>query len=150
MRINRTALALLVVFFALACWRLFVYRPVALDKVPTSPFIQGSDSQVVLDSPREGERIVSPLKVTGRARGTWFFEASFPILLTDWDGRIIAESHVTATDEWMTTDWVPFEGTIEFTPDTSVSSRGALILKKDNPSGDPVHDDARERTVFYK
>lgn len=109
-----------------------------------------ADDMVQLDQPLPGAEITSPLTVTGRARGTWFFEASFPVVLTDWDGRILAAVPAQAEGEWMTTDWVPFKAVIEFEADTSVSNRGSLILKKDNPSGLPQYDDSREITVYFK
>jgi len=110
-----------------------------------------ADDMVVLYEPLpEQGGITSPLVVRGKARGTWFFEASFPVTLTDWDGRIIAQVPAQAKGDWMTTDFVEFEATLTFTADTTVSSRGALILQKDNPSGLPEYDDAREITVFFR
>ncbi|AKM84087.1 TPA: hypothetical protein DCZ46_00045 [Candidatus Campbellbacteria bacterium] len=108
---------------------------------------------IVLDTPLVGSEISSPLKIEGRARGTWFFEASFPITLTDWDGRIIAQGIATATDDWMTEKFVPFTANLEFENPQNIgdfSRRGALILQKDNPSGLPEHDDALEVTVYFK
>ncbi|MBI1998737.1 MAG: peptidylprolyl isomerase [Parcubacteria group bacterium] len=109
-----------------------------------------------LDSPQPNEAIGSPLIVRGSARGNWFFEASFPLILTDWDGKIIAESFAQAKSDpatgevnWMTSEFVPFEGTLIFeTP--SYGERGALILKKDNPSGLPENDDALEVPIMFK
>src|SRR3989338_3617253 len=63
-------------------------------------------------SVKEGDRIGSPLTITGEARGTGFFEASFPVVLTDWDGRIIAQMPAQAQGEWMTTEYVPFSVTL--------------------------------------
>ncbi len=109
------------------------------------------DAMIMIDEPKAEAQISSPLKVSGRARGPWFFEASFPVILTDWDGKIIAQVSAQAKGDWMTTDWVPFEAMITFTnPGAVVSSRGALILKKDNPSGLPENDDYRELAVFFK
>lgn len=105
---------------------------------------------VKVETPLPESEISSPLTIKGEARGGWFFEASFPVILTNWDGLIIAEGVATAQGEWMTSEYVPFEATLEFTVDTSVSNRGALILKKDNPSGLPEHDDAFEYTVYFK
>lgn len=117
---------------------------------PTPHISESTDPFLILDTPTAESVIRSPLTVRGRARGTWFFEGSFPVVLTDWDGRIIAQVPAQAQGEWMTEDFVPFEATITFTnPAAVVSSRGALILKKDNPSGDPARDDAREITVFF-
>jgi hypothetical protein len=105
-----------------------------------------------LSSPRPNDTIKSPLKIVGEARGNWFFEASFPIALTDWDGRIIAQSFIMTSDEWMTTDFVKFEGELIFDFDKAnfYSNRGTLILQKDNPSGLPEYDDALEIPVFFE
>ncbi|MFZ2190005.1 MAG: Gmad2 immunoglobulin-like domain-containing protein [Candidatus Magasanikiibacteriota bacterium] len=105
---------------------------------------------IELTSPKPASFISSPLEITGQARGNWFFEASFPVTLTNWDGLIIAEGIAQAQGEWMTTDFVAFKATLNFTADTTVSNRGALILKKDNPSGLPEHDDALEIPVFFE
>ncbi len=104
-----------------------------------------------LESPRPNEVIKSPLVLKGEARGYWFFEASFPISLVDWDGRIIGQGFATADGEWMTVEFVPFTATVNFTVDPDVySKRGFLILQKDNPSGLPEHDDALEIPIMYE
>jgi hypothetical protein len=104
-----------------------------------------------LERPLVGEAITSPLQIRGEARGNWYFEATFPVVLTDWDGRIIAETFATAQGGWMTTDFVPFTATVEFTlPEESrVSPRGALILQKSNPSGLAEHDRALELPIEF-
>ena len=100
-----------------------------------------------------GDAVLSPLLVTGEARGYWFFEASFPIVLTDWDGRIIAEGHATAEGDWMTENFVPFTATIEFQMPAGPGgplNRGTLILMRDNPSGLPEHGAALEIPVVFQ
>jgi hypothetical protein len=104
---------------------------------------------ITLTSPLESGIITSPFSITGEARGQWFFEGSFPVILTNWNGLIIAEGFATSTESWMTTEYIPFEATLEF-PEQESGSRGFLILKKDNPSGLPENDDALEIMVFYK
>lgn len=101
-----------------------------------------------------GDAISSPVRITGNARGYWFFEASFPIYIVNWDGIIIAEGYATAESEWMTEDFVPFTATLNFTspyvdesPD--FMKRGWIILKKDNPSGLPEYDDAIELPITF-
>jgi hypothetical protein len=106
--------------------------------------------KIRITSPAPGAWISSPLTITGEARGNWMFEASFPVILTDWDGKIIAEGHAEAQGDWMTTEFVPFKATITFTKPTQVpNNRGTLILKKDNPSGLPQNDDALEIPVYF-
>lgn len=103
-----------------------------------------------LDSPQPGEVIESPLTISGQARGYWFFEASFPVILTNWDGLIIAEGFATAEGEWMTEEFVPFTAELTFEKPELYRERGALILQKDNPSGLPEHDDALEIPVSFE
>ena len=109
---------------------------------------------IKIEFPKPLNVIESPLTLTGQARGGWFFEASAPVVLTDWDGKIIAEGHVEAQGNWMTSEFVPFKGTLTFTsPYTpggqDTFKRGTLIFKKDNPSGLPENDDALEIPVRF-
>lgn len=105
---------------------------------------------IILDYPQPEQVISSPLEIRGQARGTWYFEADFLVILTNWDGLIIAQGIAQAQGDWMTEDFVPFQVILEFQSDTSVSNRGSLILQKDNPSGLPEYDDALEITVFFE
>jgi hypothetical protein len=82
--------------------------------------------------------VVSPLRISGEARGTWYFEASFPVQLIDANGVMLYEGPMQAGAEWMTEEFVPFTGDIIFAAPTAPT--GTLILKKDNPSGLPEYD----------
>ena len=122
-----------------------IYEPVKLpERVETSK----EDSVIKVSYPAPDEKIESPLVIKGEARGTYFFEASFPVVLTNWDGLIIAEGVAQAEGEWMTEEFVPFTATMNFKkPD--YGERGFLILKKDNPSGLPEHDFAIEIRLVW-
>ena len=101
-----------------------------------------------VSSPQPNATITSPLVVKGEARGTWFFEASFPITIVNWDGLIIGEGIAQADGEWMTEEFVPFTATVTYTfASTTPYNRGSIILKKDNPSGEPQFDDALEYPI---
>jgi Immunoglobulin-like domain of bacterial spore germination len=124
----------------------------ALDTNPNG--VEALRDRIVLASPLPGSTITSPLIITGEARGLWFFEASFPVTLTNWDGLIIAEGIATAESDWMTEDFVPFRAELTFTSpyeagDPTFMERGSLILKRDNPSGLPENDAALEITVQF-
>jgi hypothetical protein len=129
------------------------------DILPLDPVIAADIASkadlIVLNSPQPNDYISSPLQLSGQARGYWFFEASFPIVLTNWDGLIIAEGYATATSDWMTEEFVPFTATLEFTSpyvdtDPDFMSRGSLILQKDNPSGLPENDNALELPIYFE
>ena len=56
---------------------------------------------IVVDAPLPGALVSSPLMIKGRARGTWFFEGDFPVLLKDGSGKVIAQKYVTAKGNWI-------------------------------------------------
>lgn len=148
---NKTIPILLVVLAAAglgAWWQFGMPQPVATEG--TGNAAQKADL-IRVTSPLPNATVSSPLAITGEARGNWYFEASFPVVLVDWDGKIIAQGIAHAKGEWMTTGFVPFEATLTFVADKNAySNRGSLILKKDNPSGLPQNDDALEIPVLIK
>jgi hypothetical protein len=101
---------------------------------------------ILVDSPAPGSKIVSPLTVSGKARGTWFFEGDFPMVIIDASGSVIGQSYCTAQGPWMTAEFVAFKGKITFKRPAS-SGKAVLLLKKDNPTGKPEHDDVIEIPV---
>ncbi|MDP6775444.1 MAG: Gmad2 immunoglobulin-like domain-containing protein [Candidatus Latescibacteria bacterium] len=108
-----------------------------------------SGPHIVVESPSPGSVIASPLRVSGRARGTWFFEGDFPLLLLDAQGNVLARSYATARGAWMTRDFVPFEGTLEFrSPEAGIN--GILRLIKDNPSNRRELDNAIEIPIRFR
>lgn len=105
--------------------------------------------KIFIDSPTVSEVVQPPLVLRGRAPGNWFFEASAPVVVTNWDGLIIGEGYVMVEGDWMTTDYVPFSGTINFT-NTEYGDYGFVVFKKDNPSGESEFDDSVEFKVLFK
>lgn len=78
--------------------------------------------------------------VIGKARGNWFFEASFPIEVLDKNGKslTIGIAQPRNGEDWMTTEFVSFKADIKV-PQTYIGP-ATLVLKKDNPSGLIQHD----------
>lgn len=101
-----------------------------------------------VESPRPNTAIDAPLTITGEARGNWYFEASFPILLLDANDEDLGRAVAQAQGEWMTTNFVRFKATMYFTPSTT--EHGTLVLKKDNPSGLPENEDELRIPVIFK
>lgn len=99
-----------------------------------------------IENPRPNQKITSPLRVAGEARGTWYFEATFPIKLVDNNGNVISENFSQAQGEWMSEEFVPFEGKLIFTTD---KSEGKLILERSNPSGLSENADQLEIPVQF-
>ncbi len=91
------------------------------------------DSLVQLALPSPGATVSPPLRIEGVARGTYFFEGSFPVRLEDGDGNELITAPATAAGDWMTDNWVGYSAILEFTPPKTET--GTLILERDNPSG---------------
>ena len=106
------------------------------------------DDLIEVTSPQAGAEVSSPVEVSGQARGYWFFEATAPVVVTNWDGLILGEGYLEAQGDWMTEEFVPFTGEITYqqTPNT-YSATGTIIFMKANPSGLPEHDEAFEMLV---
>lgn len=112
-------------------------------------YLQEGVQTVRVLSPEAGSSVFSPVVLSGEARGSWFFEGSFPVSIVDAEGAVLGEGFVTANADWMTNDFVPFVGLVEYKLDASVGSStpGSVVLRKDNPSGLPEHDDSFEVNV---
>jgi hypothetical protein len=103
---------------------------------------------IEIQSPQAGDSVTSPISVSGQARGYWFFEATAPVTVTNWDGLVIGEGYIEADEDWMTEDFVPFSGSIMYTQQPSpYSATGTIIFHKANASGLPENDAAVEITV---
>lgn len=116
--------------------------------------IDAKADSIIIEQPKPLAVVSSPLMISGKARGNWFFEASAPVVLTDWDGKIVAEGVIHADGEWMTTEFVPFSGQLIFVSpykdgDQAALKRGTLIFKKDNPSGLPENDKSLEIPIAF-
>ena len=108
------------------------------DELKEITYTNASADMIVVELPFPGAVVGKEFSVIGKARGNWFFEASFPFDLRDPSGKIIAQSYAQAEGEWMTTEFVPFKGEIKVP--ISYIGPAILVLMKDNPSGLPEHD----------
>jgi len=85
--------------------------------------------------PRPNNVVKSPLVILGAARGSWFFEASFPVKLIDNNGAVLTTGIATAIGDWMTADFVNFKAELNFS--VSATTSAELVLQKDNPKDNP-------------
>jgi len=94
-----------------------------------------TDERIHVTAPVANQRVMSPLTVTGEARGSWYFEASFPVKLLDGNGNVLVQTHADAQGDWMTNEFVPFKAVLTFSK--PLTRTGTLVLEKDNPSDLP-------------
>lgn len=104
---------------------------------PSAP--TGKEDKIRVTNVSANQIVSSPLVVKGEARGYWYFEASFPVELIDGNGKQLVIAPAQAQGEWMTTEFVPFSVTLNFSKPTTAT--GTLILRNDNPSGLPENQE---------
>lgn len=147
---------LLVLIIALSVLGWVVYDNKALmnhdegdDNVVATTTVDIKKDLIVIDNVSKDAVIGTPFVIKGKARGYWFFEASFPIELRDTKGNVLQTIVAQAQDEWMTTEFVPFTAQLIFTKPTSPMP-AVLVFKKDNPSGLPENDDSLQIPVILQ
>ena len=148
---NAIIIFLILIIIAGAVWYYFNLKPeeVYTPSVPVQKDpIKEKENLIRLDPPKPNEIVKSPLLIDGEARGTWYFEASFPVSLYDANGKLLARTPAEAQGEWMTENFVPFKAGLKFDPPTT--DTGFLILEKDNPSGLPEHADELKIPVRFR
>jgi Immunoglobulin-like domain of bacterial spore germination len=94
---------------------------------------------VVVSEPVQDAKVKSPIKISGKAPGSWYFEGSFPVVVADQKGAKIGTGIAQAQGEWMTTELVPFSLSVDVGSYKGVAS---VTLLRDNPSGLPENDDS--------
>lgn len=116
------------------------------------PETAGIADKLVVASPLSGAAVSSPVSVSGRAVGGWFFEGSFPISIEDEKGRVLGKGIANFVpsyegEEWMTENFVNFRAELTFSK-PSVSN-GYIIFSRDNPSGNPALDETFRLPVKF-
>lgn len=99
-------------------------------------YINASADNIVVDLPQAGDVVGKEFTIMGKARGGWFFEASFPVQVLDKDGNVLAQGPASVyppMTDWMTNDFVQFR--FEAKVPESYIGPATVVLKKDNPSG---------------
>jgi hypothetical protein len=136
---------IILIVLAVALFGGFVYfkkhaeAPVITNQnTPVITYINSSKDLIQVDLPYPGAVTGKEFAVMGKARGTWYFEASFPVQVLDKEGNVLFAAPAQAQSNWMTEDFVPFKVNVKV-PESYIGP-ATLILKKDNPSGEPSRD----------
>jgi len=118
------------------------------DSTTTPDSRPGLQGVLRIDAPRANEVVSSPLLLKGEAAG-WYFEATFPVRVESTTGTVLAQSYVSASGEWMTSEFVPFEGTISFSVPEGITE-GYIVFAKSNPSGLPENEKEYKLPVRFE
>jgi hypothetical protein len=96
------------------------------------------NENIIVGLPHSGAVVGKEFSVMGKARGTWYFEASFLVQVLDKEGNVLFAAPAQAQGDWMTTEFVPFKADVKIS--ANYIGPATLVLKKDNPSGLPAND----------
>lgn len=107
----------------------------------------GEKEGILISLPKYDEKIKSPLKIEGEVMGTWYFEAQFTAELYDSDDNFLGKAILTAKGDWMTEDFVSFEGGLTFNQSSTPS--GTLRFLSANPSDIPENQKIFEVPVQF-
>lgn len=113
-------------------------RTYAEEVVQKATYNNTTESEVNVEIPYPGAVVGKDFSIIGKARGGWYFEASFPVQVLALDGRVLFEGPAQAGSDWMTENLVPFKLDIKISE--KYIGPATVVLKKDNPSGDPAKD----------
>lgn len=108
----------------------------------------GEKEGILISLPKAHQKIKSPLKIEGQARGAWYFEAQFTAELYDGQENFLGQVILTAKEDWMTENFVPFEGELIFNIPSTTS--GTLRFLSDNPSGLPENQKVFEVPIQFE
>ena len=137
----RITIALVVLLVVVILGAVLIAAPMPANgpKVDPQEDTQFVSENVKVSSPRPNAVVLKTFTVIGEARGTWYFEASFPIFVIDANGAKVGQGIAQAVENWMTEDFVPFTAQVTV---ENYSGPATLVLLKDNPSGLPEKDDS--------
>lgn len=102
---------------------------------------------IIIESPGENEIIKNPLRIIGKARGFWFFEGQFSAELYDENESFLGGTILKAKEDWMTENFVSFEGEINFSQPST--EKGKLRFLSDNPSNLPENQRIFEMPIRF-
>src|SRR3989338_4324891 len=136
-------LAVIIVVLAIALFALPApdspTSPTPPTPAPTPSPAAFTSENVRVFSPVPGAAVSRQFTVLGEARGSWFFEASFPIKVVDANNNQVGTGIAMTADNWMTTEFVPFSAQVTV---ENYSGPATIVLLKDNPSGLPELEDS--------
>lgn len=108
-------------------------RTYAEEITPPITYKNATADNIVPELPFPGAVTGKEFTITGKARGTWYFEASFPVKVLDKDGNVLVQGPAQAQSDWMTEDFVTFK--IDVKVPATYTGPATIVLEKDNPSG---------------
>jgi hypothetical protein len=100
--------------------------------------IEGNKEDLVSFSVQPNQEVAGLLNFQGVVRNAYFFEANIGINILDANKKLLKAGNAMATTDWMTSEPVSFEGSIDLTG--LPTGPGYIQIANDNASGLPKYD----------
>lgn len=84
----------------------------------------------------EGVGLYTGAYFIGEAKNEMFYNGSFPVLIVDTNGRVVAASPATVTDTWSVPGWTRFG--VRITGQLPSNAQCALVFEQGRPQGSPM------------
>ncbi len=135
------------IILALVVLLIVVVLGAILIATPTPGAEPFASENVKVSFPLPNASVSKTFTASGYARGNWFFEASFPVEIRDPQNNLVGQGIAQADGDWMTTEFVAFNAPVTI---QNYTGPATLVLKKDNPSGLPEHDDSVSFSILVQ
>ncbi|MGB9842805.1 MAG: Gmad2 immunoglobulin-like domain-containing protein [Candidatus Pelagibacter ubique] len=110
--------------------------------------INDAKDKIIIDSPEPYQNVKNPIYIMGKAKGSFFFEGTFPVRIEDENGNIIMVDHIETKDDWMTENFVSFEKYLDI---SNINiKKGFIVFEKANPSGLPENKFEIKIPIYIK
>lgn len=116
-------------------------------KIDTVNAVSVLSKKISVLTPLPDASVSNSFIIEGKAPGSWFFEAVFPIQIRNSSNEVIGHATARAQSDWMTDKLVYFTAPVQI---DGYHGKATLILLRDNPSGLPENDDSMTIPVIIK
>lgn len=100
--------------------------------------VEGNKEDLISFSVQPNQEVSGVLNFSGSVKNAYFFEANILINILDKNKKLLKAGNAMATTDWMTSEPVSFEGSIDLTG--LPTGPGYIQIANDNASGLPEHD----------
>jgi hypothetical protein len=123
---NKIILILIIIIVSIFVFNIY-------ERYLTIKKINDAKDIIIIDSPKPYQKVQVTIIIKGKAKGSFFFEGTFPIRIEDENGNLIVSDYIMTKENWMTENFVSFETHFYF--EKGNLRKGFIIFEKANPSG---------------
>ena len=105
--------------------------------------------EITLTTPTSGGRASTPLKMSGKVRGSWGYLGAFPVEIVDASHKRLAKADAKFQGNWMEHKEQPLRFTASVPFKAPAARTGFIILRKANPADDRAMNDSLSIPITF-